>query len=395
MSRTSQRTTTANPPVKTAAQLPKPKALPPIVSLQKFLTDAYNAEKPSLEPAGMIINGFTLKNKTAAISIELIDSDGNNQYAEINGTRMDFSGSLVKAAALYAAFDLRSAARQHAKTNNFADDSGFRNSFVSAVDTSTAIQRLKDFSDGHKPILDQIFTGFKDTGPNQVRFKASFQTDLNTLENENAGRIIRALGYSYINVSMIRGKFFDPDPLKLNGIWLAGDYSGEAMLKSVRVPVENDTVAGGSGQAITTKQMSRMFCLVHIGKGFSNVADVAERTAANDGMHAILAAQGSFFFDANTPPFFQLTENREFSDHCAKVGIGRLGPIPTPGPGVFSEGAVMKWSNDVERTNFNQAKERKLTGDFAVCWQNMYRPDAHFDTMIRILNTSIRNFLTQ
>ena len=81
----------------------------------------------------------------------------------------------------------------------------------------------------------------------------------------------------------------------MNGIWLAGDYSGEQILKSVRVPVANDTVPGGSGQAITTKEMSRMFYLVHTGQGFSHVADAAERAAANEDMHNVLLLQGSFF----------------------------------------------------------------------------------------------------
>jgi len=377
----------------------KPDPLPH--TLQEFLTDAYIAEKTNLEPSTMVINGFTLKNKEAAISILLIDSDGNDHYADINGTRMDYSGSLVKVAALYAAFDLRSAARQHAKDHSFSDKAHFFGSFIDAIDTSTAIQRLKDFGIGLKPDLNKIFEGFKATAPNKVGFIATggtnFQTDLEEIhENVNAGRVIRALGYSYINVSMLRGKFFDPDPTKLNGIWLAGDYSGEGILRSVRVPVENDTVPGGSGQAITTKEMSRMLYLVHTGKGFSHVTDATERTAANEGMHAILMAQGgSFFFDPRPERLIHLTVTPNFSDHCAKVGIGTLGPIGTPGPSVISEGTVMKWTNTTEVSSFNTKFSRKLTGDFALCWQNMYQPDSHFDALVRIINASILNFLTQ
>jgi hypothetical protein len=375
-------------------QIQTPAPLPPVIPLQKFLTDAFNAEKTNLEPASMVINGFTLKSKAAAISINMIDSDSNNQYAEIDGTKMHFSGSLVKVAALYAAFELRAEARQHANDNNFSNTSSFITSFAAVIDTSSVIQRLKDFGIGLKPKLNLIFTGFKATGPNKVDFTANFKSDLKDIaENAIAGRIIRALGYSYINVSMIRGNFFDPAPTKLNGIWLAGDYSGEQITKSVRVPVENDTVPGGSGQAITTKEMSRMFLLAHTGQGFSHVTDAAERAAANQGMHAILISEGSFFFDANST--VNITVQPLFSKHCAKVGIGVLGPIGASGPLVISEGDVMSWNSTTETADFNEKYKRKLTGDFALCWQNMYPPNPHFDALVRIINTSISSFLTQ
>ena len=375
-------------PIKQPAPLPHP--------LQHFLTDAYVAEKANLEPSDMVINGFPLRTRDAAISLVLIDDDGNNHHADINGTRMDYSGSLVKVAALYAAFDLRCAARQHAHDHDFPDTNAFLTSFASVIDTSTAVQPLKDAPQGHQPQLTTIFKGFKATGPDEVAFTANFQSNLNDIiHNESAGRIIRALGYSYINVSMMRGKFFDPDPTKLNGIWLAGDYSGEQILESVRVPVANDTVPGGSGQAITTREMSRMLYLVHTGKGFSHVTDAAERAAANQDMHAILMVQVSFF--QNLTSTVRLTVSPAFSDDCSKVGIGTLGPIGTTGPSVISEGAVMYWANETQVAAFNDITKfrRKLNRDFALCWQNMYHPHAHFDALVRIINTSIRNFLTQ
>ncbi len=362
--------------------------------LQDFLTDAYNLEKTNLEPPTNVVNGFPITNRVAAISIRAINTDGDEHHAQINGTRMDFSGSLVKVAALYAAFDLRAAARKHAKDNSFTDQNAFNTSLTAAIDTSTAIQRLKDFGQGLKPDPTKIFKGFKNVGPNKVEFLSSFQTDLDKIgENVNAGRIIRALGYSFINVSVMRGNFFDPDPAKLNGIWLAGDYSGESILKSVRVPVTNDNVPGGSGQAITTKEMSRMFQVIHTEQGLSHVTDAVEKAAGNQDMHAILATEGSFF--QNTTSTVHITVIPKFSKHCAKVGIGPLGTIGTPGPNAISEGAVMQWTDTGEITAFNTKFEKNLTGDFAICWQNTYPPNAHFDALVRILNSSILNFLTQ
>src|SRR5712692_4423976 len=105
MCTTTERTKTANPGTANPAG-PKPAPLPPILTLQHFLDAAYTTERANLEPSSMVINGFTLKSKDSAISIVLIDSGDNHQSAAINGEAMDYSGSLVKVAALYAAHDL-------------------------------------------------------------------------------------------------------------------------------------------------------------------------------------------------------------------------------------------------------------------------------------------------
>jgi hypothetical protein len=369
-------------PIKQPARLPHP--------LQHFLTGAYTAERANLEPSPPIVNGFPLKTGEAAISIMLLDDAGNHHYADINGTRMDYTGSLAKVAAVYAAFDLRCAARQHAADHAFSDTNAFLASFASVIDTSAAVQSLKDAPQGHQPQLAAIFEGFKATGPDRVRFTSAFQSDLDQLDNPHAGRIIRALGYSYINVSMMRGRFFDP--LQLNGIWLAGDYSGEQVLESVRVPVANDTVPDGSGQAITTREMSRMFFLFHTGRAFSHVTDAGQRAVANQNMHAVLSF-GSFF--RNLTSTVQLTVSPGFSDDCCKVGIGTLGPIGAGGPSVISEGAVMLWAHETQVDLFNGRFHRNLNKYFVLCWQNMYHPHSHFDALVRVVHASIGNFLDQ
>jgi hypothetical protein len=397
MCKTTRRTKTANPAGGTPAQIRKPPPLPPIQSLQHFLTAAYTAERANLEPSSMVLNGFTLKSKDAAMSIVMLDG-GTHQYAEINGKAMDYSGSLVKVAALYAAHDLRAAARQHAKDSTFTSAAGFTSSFLSAINTTGAVPSLIAFGKGLKPNLNDVFTGFRSTAPNKVEFKPGFQTALNDIgHNASAGQVIRALGYSFINVSLMRGGFFDRTNSK--GIWLAGDYSAEKITKSVRVPVDNDVVAGGSGQAITTEQMSRMFWLVHLGQAYSHVADATERAAANSGVHTILQNEGAFFFDTEPDRVMHLSVTPAFTNECAKVGIGSLGPLKpdgtTDGPSVYSEGAVMVWNSATEVTAFNTAKQRTLTGHFALVWQNMYDANPRWDALVRIVNTSIKTFLTQ
>jgi hypothetical protein len=190
---------------------------------------------------------------------------------------------------------------------------------------------------------------------------------------------------------MMRGNFFNP--ATLNGIWLAGDYSGEAILKSVRIPVENDTVPDGSGQAITTKEMSRMFQLIHTQKGLSTISDATDKAASRTELHALLQAEGSWF--QNTTAGVTISVPIFFTVDCAKVGIGTLGPIGSGGPNVYSEGSGDKWKTPAEVTAFNSKFSRKLTGDFVVCWQNLYQLENRIDSLTTIVNNAIRNFLTQ
>jgi hypothetical protein len=396
MCSTTPKTKAASPAVVTPSVIKKPDPLPPIKSLQDFLTEQYNIEKTKLEPSSNHFGSNVVKDIAAAISILAIVIKGDNQYAEINGTKMHYSASLLKVACMYAAFDLRCAARQFAKDNHFTTQPDFLNNFAGAVDTSTAIQRLKDFGQGLKPDLPKIFQGFSDTGPNQVKFTQLFDSDMTAMivdsDDPKAGNCIRKLGYSYINVSMIRGKFFDP--ATLNGIWLAGDYTGEAVLTSVRVPVENDWVPNGSGQATTTKEMCRMFHFIHSGKALAHVTDATDRNAAIEGMHNLVSSAGWWFSKPFTSTV-KLTETLLFSRDCAKVGVGPLGKSGDNGPSVVSLGNVALWDKNEEIDNFNTKYKRKLTGEFAMCWQNMYEPFSHFDSLVRILNKSIHNFLLQ
>jgi hypothetical protein len=368
--------------------------LPAIKTLQQYLNAAYAAEKANIEPASMTIDGFTLKSKNFAISIIMIDRTGDH-YAGINDTDMYYSGSLVKVAALYAAHDLRAEARLHAATQTFTDVASFRTSLGSVVNPTGAVPKLRAMTVGLQPSLKDIVVGFRPSGANKVEFLPAYKKHLDDIfHNAGARGVIRPVGYSYINVSLMRSHFFDRDPAKLSGLWLAGDYSGDLpkpqRLPVERVPVVNDTVPGGSAQAMTTKEMGRMFRLVHSESGFSHVSDSAERDAANQDMHAILQTQVSFFFDGST-----VSETVKFSGDCAKVGIGNLGPVDTPGPQVYSEGAVMTWNTPAAINTFNTANKRDAAGSFVLVWQNLYSSNTSWNALARVVNNTIENFLAQ
>ena len=372
---------------------PKPAPLPPIKHLRDYLNAAYAAEKGTIEPN-------TTDAKKFAVSIIAIDST-DDHYAGVNDELMYYSGSLVKVAALYAAHDLRALARMHAATQTFADLATFQASLASFVNPTGAIPQLRAMTVGLKPNLSSVLGGFRPSGPNKVEFLPAYAAHLsNDVDNPNtvfhnagARAIIRPLGYSFINVSMIRSAFFDPDPAKLNGIWLAGDYSGDLpaaqRLAVSRVPVVNDNVPGGSAQATTTKEMSRMFRLIHSKTGFAHISDATERDAANQGMHDVLTSGDRLSPSPYPSP-------GKFSSHCGKVGIGTLGPIDTPGPSVFSEGSVVKWTTPPTLVgSFNTAHSRNLSGDFVLVWQNLLSLGPSLSALGRLVTSAMENFLKQ
>ncbi len=381
-----------------AEDVPKPTAKPIILPLQDFLDKAYEDEKINIENVPNVISGTILVTKKLAISIRAIQRDDNRfstLYAEIPknppSDPMHYSGSLVKVAAVYAAFDLRAAARVHANSSNFATPDSFFSSLNSVIDTSTAVQPLKTFGKGLKPSLKEIFV-FDNSAPNKVVFIKKFSDALKGIfHNESATICIDALGYSYINVSLMRGGFFNPNTL--TGIWLAGDYSKEVSLESIRVPCLNDTVPAGSGQAITTKEMSRMFFVIHTKQAYPYVSDSAIRVNSNEGAHNILKSQVSWFI--NTTPGVAITVPIPFTVDCTKVGIGGLGPVKTPGAAVYSEAEVLVWTDTSQVTNFNTKFTRQLTGEFVVCWQNLYQLEQRINPLITMINSAIQKFLAQ
>jgi hypothetical protein len=381
----------------TPPEIPKPTPLPAIKVLQDYLRAAYLAEKGAIELSSMILAN---KPDSAKLAVSIIAFDSTDEhYAGINDELMYYSGSLVKVAAVYAAHDLRAQARMHAATQSFADVAPFQASLASVVNPTGAVAQLRSMSVGLLPNLSSILGGFRPSGPNKVEFTPAFRDhhlssnvgDANSVfHNAGARAIIRALGYSYINVSLMRSGFYDPTTR--NGIWLAGDYSGDLpasqRLAVSRVPVVNDDVPGGGAQAITTKQMSRMFRLIHSQTGYSHITDQTERDAANQGIHDVLTTGDRL----GPSPYPQ----GKFSSHCGKVGIGNRGPVDTPGPSVLSEGSIVRWTAPPTLVGaFNAAHSRNLSGEFVLVWQNLFDNPAASKALGRLVTSAMENFLNQ
>ena len=91
-----------------------------------------------------------------------------------------------------------------------------------------------------------------------------------------------------------------------------------------------------------------------------------------------------------------------------KIGFAGLGDNETPN--VYSEGLIIKWNDTsqvdafdkkIDPTNANPTNH--LTGEIAVCWQNLLAEiipggttqKPMFDPIIDIINNSISDFLDQ
>jgi hypothetical protein len=379
MCKTSATSTAASDAAANAAAIPDKT----ITTLQKYLEKAYSealvAHKMGSQPA----DDSTAK-LHVPISIFAHVNSGSHHYAGIHHDEVHFSASLLKVAAMYAAFSLRTEARELAKPGA-APPGGFKKpeDFFDALDKkfkpADAVAAIRNAGVGLKPRYSDILTvtGFSGGGLT-VNFSPDFLDHMRQMiipsNNSSAGECIRRLGYAYINVKLMNGGFYDPDSSPPKGIWLAADFVGGAR-------IEIDSVNDGkSAQATTSRQMARLFSLIQLEQLIPDVTSSLE-------MKAILReAQGvdSAWISRFGP--------RLFSFEGVKVGLANLKPnTPPKGPDVYSEGVLLKWSGGPVPLPHN------LSGYIAVCWQNL-RVSA-YDTGVpgiaEMIEKAFSNFLNQ
>jgi hypothetical protein len=308
---------------------------------------------------------------------------------------MFYSGSLLKIAAMYAAFQLREAVNALAATMDFAtvtDESiffaavekEFDKEIVGAPDlikhTSTAGNRA--------PVYKTIFTATQDLGENKwsVDFRADvdpkfdFAGHLDKMivdsHNLSAGFCIQMLGFSFINGLLQKAGLFEPS-LK-RGIWLAGDYlnplsaniaehakevahPGTGDPDSVEefnlgmsgwLPITIPSVNDGDVKQVTTCiDAARLMVLLADDKlvGTTGASTVG---LANSEMLAMLHRAVSGHAPSmvgRVPTVFSILQS--------KIGVGDLKPV-NGGEKIFSEAMIVKQAGSPMR-------------EFVVVWQNV------------------------
>ncbi len=435
----------------TGSQPSKPhiSTLKPVVPLQSYLSKAYKdallAHKLGAQP-----DDDSAGNLHVPISVFVhVRTGSNHYYAGIHDDEVHFSASLLKVAAMFAAFSLREEARQLAPGGGFADENAFFAALSLQFTSADAVPAIRNAGVGLKPRYKDVLklTGFG-AGPLQVEFNPTFSvplavdhalyatyrtvrahelslghifddkeprenaatiTELNKVShmykmivpsnNASAAECIRRLGYAYINVKLMNSGFYDPNSSPPKGIWLAADFAGGPR-------VEIDSVNDGkSAQATTSRQMARFFSLIDLGQLIdapsSATTNSAEMKALLKEAHGVDSAWISRF-----PP-------RLYDFEGVKVGLANLKPnTPPKGPDVYSEGVLLKWNNASQVDSFNASQVDsfnakmdptnsnpgvRLSGQIAVCWQNV-RVSA-FNTGVRgiadMIQTAFSNFLNQ
>jgi hypothetical protein len=389
----------------------------PTVPLQRYLDKAY---KKAIDARKLGAQPLDDGDKTLHVPISLfahVRSGSSHHYAGVHHDEMHFSASLLKAAAMYAAFSLRAEARELAGAGGLADENAFMNALSQGFTAADAVPAIRSAGIGLKPRYKDIIkvTGFGG-GALQVEFNPSFSAPLATdhvlfdeyqtihaeevrlghiketeenpktltalnkvshmyrmivpSNNASAGECIRRLGYAYINVKLMKRGFYDPNSIPPKGIWLAADFVGGPR-------VEIDSVNDGkSAQATTSRQMARLFSLIQLGElpGSTEMKELLKEAHGVD--DAWISRFGS----------------RRYAFEGVKVGVANLKPnVPPLGPDVYSEGVLLKWTSDPAPLPHN------LSGGIAVCWQNL-RKDA-FDNGVPavadMIEEAVSNFLTQ
>ncbi len=313
------------------------------------------------------------------ISIVVLKDDGNHRHAGNRYEEMHYSGSMIKIAAMYAAFELRAAVNRvfgatPPKTSKdaIAELVTVMNPQIDAA----AAKEIKSLSAASltKVLQPNYATAFKLPPP--TADKTDFTNTMNGFltsmivngTNTGAGNTIHAVGFGYLTAALIKGGFFkpDPDPSNNKGLWLAGDFLGAGdagnWTEEGRVECIND---GDTAQGTTTVQMAKLITLMWDG----NLVD-------SDSSKAML----KFLKDARDhgfkpwilrskagPANFNVTHN--------KLGEGFLKPA-NGGNAVMSEASII-----------TQVKDG-VTRRFVVVWQNMSKTgpaDDEFGPVARIV----------
>jgi hypothetical protein len=191
---------------------------------------------PSLVGGLVDVDGKPLDVEKIPMAIASLNLDGTTSViGQHDVTEMFFSGSLLKIAAMYAAFQLRHAVNDLAGTldTNLPIPDFFkkvRATFDPQI--KNAVKLLTDRGFHQVPKYETIFTptlggdgkytvAFRSDADPKFDFQHHLQEMVVNSHNPSAGLVIQSLGYNLINGVLEKGGFFRNNS---TGIWLAGDY---------------------------------------------------------------------------------------------------------------------------------------------------------------------------
>ena len=305
------------------------------------------------------------------VALVSLSPDGTRPVAQHKGNEVHFSASLLKVAAMYAAFELRGTLRK------IALELGAATSATELLQTAAAyldpqilgmaatIPALQGVARAHAvPQYASVFEVVPRPEPGRgftVELAAGFKGHLERMiavsDNGSAAQCVHGSGYGYLDGALAAAGFFDP--ARNVGVWLAGDYAGNYPF--YRIPSVND---GLVAQATTVMHLAQMYVLLHDGL---LVDEISSREMMS--LLAKAVAVPEVFLDRASDLDFEVTHT--------KVGLGPLKP-ENGGANVYSEGSILQ-----------HASGRK----FAVVWQNYLFGDDGFDPIGHVVRDAIRTYL--
>ncbi|MFD8543123.1 hypothetical protein [Streptomyces sp. NPDC059649] len=304
-------------------------------------------------------------------------------YAGFRDGEMHFSGSLLKVAAMLAAFELRQSASDFAITEGDCSANVVFNDVKSAFNADIQKAAPRFLSEAgiteqmRVPKYPRIFDSPRGlaSGGCLMSFNAAFAAHVRGMivpsNNDDAAATIKALGYSWINGLLAKAGLFDP--MTNRGIWLAGTFKPGPPdpFPAVRVPSVND---GPSAQATTTIDMTRFLALLTEGA-----------TLDSRSVDGIASDMRDLLADAQSAgdSSFMTTGARQglnglgagFTITHSKIGLGPL----NAGGDVASEATVLSHDDTGQQ--------------FLVVWQNLLNLNDRHNAMAFMVRRTLLNFL--
>lgn len=372
--------------------------------LQKYVTQFANDLVPSAQPTLPSDVDPNAYKRVAFSVLPLLANAVSPYYAGIFDDDTDFSASLIKVAALFAAGELLAGAKASAgeAVNNFNAD--LQAYIMANADNRVTNANYSGIPVGLFPNTSKVLTvtagGTIDPG---VGFTPTFTSKQSLMivqsDDPAAGFCIDQLGYGYISAVLNENGFFDqtltPGPDKPGttgrGIWLTANYAGNFLF---RIPCINDH---DDCQLTTARQMCRLFSMIRLKQLPQN------DLATNAIMQGLLGQAGTWLAmgqhiagvkDVGVAPLFSRVH--------AKVGVAGLGTIQSPS--VYSEGLIIQWNDASQVSAFNSKIDpgnanptSQISGEIAVCWQNLLAQilPSGFDGIVEVLNNTLSDFLDQ
>ncbi|MFF8449478.1 hypothetical protein ACF06Q_17540 [Streptomyces leeuwenhoekii] len=277
------------------------------------------------------------------------EGTGQHPWAGRRENEEHYSASLLKIAAMYAAFDLRASADQLATAGGLTAWPPIEAALVAAFNPEIAAHtpalisgstKLRAEDKARRPDYPAVLR--LGSGPDFTVDFTQAQTDafenmMVDQETPGATTTIHGLGYPYLDGKIADDGFFDGTA---HGVWLAGDYAQQ--WPAARISCVNDV---DTAQGTTTRHLAMLMTLL--------AEDALVGPLSSVGMKDLMARAGNFFPDTS-PPIWPA--GGRFGATHGKVGIGPL----KSGQSVFSEALIVHDTG------------RDLR--FVVVWQNVIDP---------------------